>query len=166
MPSLVAVAALLWFAADKGGFNGTTWMPATLLLGAGPITPGDIARVARELAPVALAPEARARVAAGRALVETLARGDQPIYGLTTGLGAGVDTRTERIKALAEEFKAGRRLSAASRAHVEAVIAALTAFLADPDQDTEESGVPAPAKSVLPVTLEELARRRSRYGIA
>jgi len=34
VPSLVAVAVLLWFAADKGGFNGTTWMPAALLLAA------------------------------------------------------------------------------------------------------------------------------------
>jgi len=64
-----------------------------LVLGAGPIVPADIARVARDGAPVVLAPAARARVAAGRAVVERLAHGDQAIYGLTTGLGAGVDTR-------------------------------------------------------------------------
>jgi len=34
VPSLPAFSVLLWFAADKGGFRGTTWMPATLLLGA------------------------------------------------------------------------------------------------------------------------------------
>jgi hypothetical protein len=34
-PSLLAISVVLWFAADKGGFRGTTWMPATLLLGAG-----------------------------------------------------------------------------------------------------------------------------------
>lgn len=34
VPSLAAVSVVLWFAADKGGFAGTTWMPATLLLGA------------------------------------------------------------------------------------------------------------------------------------
>ena len=33
VPSLAAFAVLLWFAADEGGFKGTTWMPATLLLG-------------------------------------------------------------------------------------------------------------------------------------
>ena len=33
VPSLAAFAVLLWFAADEGGFRGTTWMPATLLLG-------------------------------------------------------------------------------------------------------------------------------------
>jgi hypothetical protein len=35
LPSLLAISVVLWFAADKGGFRGTTWMPATLLLGAG-----------------------------------------------------------------------------------------------------------------------------------
>jgi tetratricopeptide (TPR) repeat protein len=34
LPALAAFAVLLWFAADEGGFSGTTWMPATLLLGA------------------------------------------------------------------------------------------------------------------------------------
>jgi hypothetical protein len=35
LPSLLAISVLLWFAADKGGFEGTTWMPATLILAAG-----------------------------------------------------------------------------------------------------------------------------------
>jgi Tetratricopeptide repeat/O-Antigen ligase len=35
LPSLLAISVVLWFAADKGGFRGTTWMPATLLLAAG-----------------------------------------------------------------------------------------------------------------------------------
>jgi tetratricopeptide (TPR) repeat protein len=35
LPSLLAISVVLWFAADKGGFRETTWMPATLLLGAG-----------------------------------------------------------------------------------------------------------------------------------
>jgi hypothetical protein len=34
VPSLVAVSAVLWFVAEKGGFRATTWMPATLLLAA------------------------------------------------------------------------------------------------------------------------------------
>jgi tetratricopeptide (TPR) repeat protein len=34
VPSLLAFCVLLWFAADEGGFRGTTWMPATVLLGA------------------------------------------------------------------------------------------------------------------------------------
>ena len=34
VPSLLAFCVLLWFAADEGGFRGTTWMPASVLLGA------------------------------------------------------------------------------------------------------------------------------------
>lgn len=34
VPSLVAISVVLWFGADQGGISGTTWMPATLLLGA------------------------------------------------------------------------------------------------------------------------------------
>jgi tetratricopeptide (TPR) repeat protein len=33
VPSVAVFSVLLWFAADEGGFPGTTWMPATLLLG-------------------------------------------------------------------------------------------------------------------------------------
>jgi tetratricopeptide (TPR) repeat protein len=32
VPSAVAVAVLLWFAGDEGGFRGTTWMPGMLVL--------------------------------------------------------------------------------------------------------------------------------------
>jgi tetratricopeptide (TPR) repeat protein len=32
VPSGIAVAVLLWFAGDEGGFRGTTWMPAMLFL--------------------------------------------------------------------------------------------------------------------------------------
>jgi O-antigen ligase len=32
VPSAIAVAVLLWFAGDEGGFRGTTWMPGMLLL--------------------------------------------------------------------------------------------------------------------------------------
>jgi tetratricopeptide (TPR) repeat protein len=34
VPCTAAFGVLLWFAGDEGGFRGTTWMPATLLLGA------------------------------------------------------------------------------------------------------------------------------------
>jgi HK97 family phage prohead protease len=94
-------------------------------------------------------------------------------------VGAGIGTRTERIKALAEmtaELKVGRRLSAATRAQAEAMLAAdrdrheafvamMTAFLQDPDSDPEEAAAPEAAKSVVAITLEEIARRRARYGI-
>jgi O-antigen ligase len=34
VPTAIACVALVWFGGDEGGFRGTTWMPATLLLGA------------------------------------------------------------------------------------------------------------------------------------
>jgi tetratricopeptide (TPR) repeat protein len=34
VPSIAAFGVLLWFAADEGGFRGTSWMPGLLLLGA------------------------------------------------------------------------------------------------------------------------------------
>ncbi len=52
-----------------------------------------VVRVARHGARVELAPEARARVARAREVVERLAREDRPIYGTTTGTGARKDTR-------------------------------------------------------------------------
>jgi hypothetical protein len=54
VPSLAALLALLWFAADEGGFRGTTWMPATLLLAA--VLVGSLALLPRPHPPrVALA---------------------------------------------------------------------------------------------------------------
>ena len=32
VPCTVALAVLVWFAGDEGGFRKVTWMPATLLL--------------------------------------------------------------------------------------------------------------------------------------
>ncbi len=65
------------------------------------LTPETIAQVARASRPVALAPEALARMAAGRAVVERHLAEDRPVYGLTTGLGARVTHRLPR-EALAE----------------------------------------------------------------
>ena len=49
---------------------------------------GDLVRVARSGEPVALAPQARERVVAARALVMQLATSGKPIYGLNSALGA------------------------------------------------------------------------------
>ncbi len=65
------------------------------------LTPQAIAQVARQGRPGALAPEALARMAAGRAVVERHLAADRPVYGLTTGLGARVTHRLPR-EALAE----------------------------------------------------------------
>ncbi|CAO3411840.1 Histidine ammonia-lyase (EC 4.3.1.3) [Azospirillum largimobile] len=64
-----------------------------LALGAGPLTIEAVVAVARQRRTVALDPLAAPRIAAARAVVERLAEAEVPVYGLTTGLGAGVDTR-------------------------------------------------------------------------
>jgi histidine ammonia-lyase len=57
-------------------------------IGAAPLTIDDVVRIARDRAPVALAPAARARVEAARAVVERLAAGATPLYGVNSALGA------------------------------------------------------------------------------
>jgi histidine ammonia-lyase len=64
-----------------------------VLLGERATTIADIVAVARDRAPIAVAPAVEARIAAARAVIERHAAADIPVYGLTTGLGAGVDTR-------------------------------------------------------------------------
>ena len=64
-----------------------------LRVGGVPVTLGDVAAVAREHAPVALAAQARARVVAARAVVERAAAGDVPFYGVNTALGANTGAR-------------------------------------------------------------------------
>jgi histidine ammonia-lyase len=53
----------------------------------------ELVAVARDGAPMTIGAEAKRRMKAARAVVEKRAAGDKPIYGLNTGLGAGVDTR-------------------------------------------------------------------------
>jgi histidine ammonia-lyase len=57
-----------------------------------PLCIDDVVAVARG-AVVALAPNVEARLEAARAAVDRHAGADRPVYGLTTGLGAAVDTR-------------------------------------------------------------------------
>lgn len=57
-------------------------------LGAGPLTLADVAAVARDGAKVRLAPAARGRMAASRAVVTRTLAGERAIYGVNTGFGA------------------------------------------------------------------------------
>lgn len=70
----------------------TVAAPAVRLTGAAP-TIAEIGAIAREAARLEIAPEVEARLEAASAIVEHYARQDIPAYGITTGLGAGVDTR-------------------------------------------------------------------------
>jgi histidine ammonia-lyase len=53
----------------------------------------DLIAIARHGARIAIGGDALRRLRRSRAVVEKLAAGDKPVYGLNTGLGAGVDTR-------------------------------------------------------------------------
>ncbi|AGB74844.1 MULTISPECIES: HAL/PAL/TAL family ammonia-lyase [Rhizobium] len=58
-----------------------------------PPTVSDIAAIARRNATIVISPDVRDRINAARVVVERYLAADQPVYGLTTALGAGVDTR-------------------------------------------------------------------------
>jgi histidine ammonia-lyase len=68
----------------------------SIILGEGPLTLDDVARVARQHAPVRLGAAARTRVQAARALIERLAQGGDEapaVYGVNTGFGAMAEVR-------------------------------------------------------------------------
>jgi phenylalanine ammonia-lyase len=77
-------------------------MPNMVVLGAGPLSVEDVARVAREGYEVRLTGGARSRIADGRArLLELLERGER-IYGVNTGVGgnAGISLPPEQMELL------------------------------------------------------------------
>lgn len=66
--------------------------PAAIVLGSGPVAIADIVAVARDFATVGLHGAVAPRLVQARAVVmRALERGER-VYGLTTGLGAAVDT--------------------------------------------------------------------------
>src|SRR5690348_14161837 len=67
-----------------------TSMPVRLT--ATPLRTEDIADIARRRARIEVSPEIQARIRASRAVVESHAAQKRKIYGLTTALGAAVDT--------------------------------------------------------------------------
>jgi len=58
-----------------------------------PPTISDIAAIARRNARIVISSEVEEKITAARAVVDRYVAADVPVYGLTTGLGAGVDTR-------------------------------------------------------------------------
>ncbi len=62
--------------------------PLPVLVGAAPLTPADVVAVARHDAPVTIDPEALARVAQTRSVIDGLAADPNPHYGVSTGFGA------------------------------------------------------------------------------
>ncbi len=70
-------------------------MPLTVTLGAARTTIDDVVAVARDRAPVTLAPSVAPTLAAARAVVLRLAQRDEPIYGVNSALGANVGARID-----------------------------------------------------------------------
>ncbi|MGH2856679.1 MAG: HAL/PAL/TAL family ammonia-lyase [Solirubrobacteraceae bacterium] len=65
-------------------------MAATVQLTGAPLSPQEVAAVARHGAAVAIDPAAAARIERAAELVRVAARAGRPVYGLTTGLGSRV----------------------------------------------------------------------------
>ena len=64
-----------------------------ILLDGNSLTLPDLIAIADDHAPVALSPDAAARVDRARAVVERKAAGDEAVYGINTGFGALAETR-------------------------------------------------------------------------
>ncbi len=57
------------------------------------LTLDQLIAIAQDFAPVAIAPAALARVRAARAVVDRVAQGDAPVYGINTGVGSFAEVR-------------------------------------------------------------------------
>jgi len=69
--------------------------PTPLSLDGSALALDDVAAVARQARPVALSDDAAARIRAARAVIDRLAVGDEPVYGVNTGFGSLSRVRIE-----------------------------------------------------------------------
>ena len=67
-----------------------------ILLDGSHLSLSDLLAIADDRAEVGLAPDARARVIASRAVVDRKAAGDEAVYGVNTGFGNFAETRIDR----------------------------------------------------------------------
>jgi histidine ammonia-lyase len=105
---------------------------AAIELGARRIDIEAVRQAARGAAAVAFDDTARKRIAAARAVIERYARSDVPVYGLTTGLGAAVDTKLSGADMTAFQAQAirARSVGVGPRMATDAVRAMIFARLA------------------------------------
>ena len=94
--------------------------------------PADVVAIARHDATLVIAAGAEARVLAARAVVDRYMALDVPVYGLTTGLGAGVDTRlsADDLVAFQTRVADGRSIGVGPALPREAVRAMMAARIA------------------------------------
>lgn len=102
-------------------------MDGSVWLDGGALSPETVTDIARGGAPVAIAPEARARIEASAAVVARAAETDIPVYGLTTGLGHRVVDRIDGHAAAAFSLQTlrGRAMSVGERLPTELTRAAM-----------------------------------------
>jgi histidine ammonia-lyase len=67
-----------------------------ILLNGSDLSLTDLLRIADDREEVGLTADARARVAASRAVVDRKAAGDEPVYGVNTGFGSFAETRIDK----------------------------------------------------------------------
>ncbi len=88
-------------------------MSPSVAVGPGPVSFADVVAVAREGAAVTLSPDAEAAIERARAVVEELAAGATPAYGISTGFGAlatrhiPTDRRAQLQRSLVRSHAAG-----------------------------------------------------------
>jgi histidine ammonia-lyase len=104
----------------------------TVIFGRSPPGINDIVRIARHREAIAIGAELAARLAAGRVVVDRSTAANEPVYGLTTGLGAGVDTRlaVEDLAAFQMRIPLGRSVGVGAPLSTERVRAMMAARLA------------------------------------
>jgi histidine ammonia-lyase len=103
-----------------------------ILLGDLPPSVSDIAAIARTRAHVKLSVGMQTRIQAARDIVETQLASNLPVYGLTTGLGASVDTRLDLadVTAFQQRVPQARAVGVGTPVPVETVRAIMAARLA------------------------------------
>ncbi|MBV9077949.1 MAG: histidine ammonia-lyase [Methylobacteriaceae bacterium] len=146
-----------------------TARPAAVEIGgARPVTIADVLAVARFHAPVAVAPSVDGRLRAARAHVERAVAEGAPVYGLTTGLGAAVDTAlpAHDIAAFQARAVAARAVGVGVRLTTEEVRATLLVRLAGLAQGVSgitPGFVPA-LRDILNAGLHPVAHRTGSLG--
>lgn len=106
--------------------------PASVEFGGQPLSMTDIASIARRGAPVSVSQRVKEKILAARAVVDRYVAADVPVYGLTTGLGAGVDTRlaTEDLVAFQMRVPQARAVGVGAALPREAVRAMMAVRIA------------------------------------
>jgi len=79
-----------------GGNGRAAPMPTPLVLDGNSLSLSDIRDVSARNRPVGLSPEALERVTKARDLVDRVAAGDEPAYGINTGFGTLAEVRIEK----------------------------------------------------------------------